>query len=465
MPNTLAYAVLALWPLIALWLFARLPPGRALLWTIVGGYMALPPVAAFDPPMVPTLDKFTIANLSALLGCLIHVRGRALILPRSPLVLLLMGAFVASPLATTATNGDPLFIGPTVLQGQRLYDAISMIMGQMLFVLPFFLARNLLTTPEAHRDILRVFMLAGLIYSIPMLIEIRLSPQINTWIYGFFQHSFAQMARGNGFRPIVFMPHGLWVALFAMTATVAAAGLARGAQTGERPRLLAALAYLFVVLVLCKSLAALVYALMLVPLVLLAPRRIVLWAAFAFAAIALSYPLLRGGGLVPVEALLDWARGIDPERAQSLEFRFVNEAMLLERASDRPWFGWGGWGRNHVYDLATGQSISVTDGRWIIVIGVFGWLGYLAEFGLLTAPIFMLVLRSRAADVPVAVGATAILLGINLIDMLPNATLIPITWVMAGAVLGYVERDVRATTTETRPGKDRLCRKPLQTIL
>jgi hypothetical protein len=468
MPNTLAFVVLALWPAFSLWLFARLPVGRAVIWTIVGGYMALPPIAAFDLPMMPALDKYVIANLSALMGCLIHARDQILALPRSRLVIVLLAAFVASPLATILSNGDPMYIGGGfVLPGLRLYDAISVIMSQVLFVIPFFLARAVLSTPEAHRDILRIFMLGGLIYSIPMLIEIRLSPQLNTWIYGFFQHSFDQMMRQGGFRPIVFMPHGLWVAFFAMSAVVAAAALSRDAAVEDRGRLLMVTGYLFAVLVLCKSLASLLYALALTPLILFMPLRMVLWAAGAFAVIAISYPILRGGGLVPVDALVTWAYDFDAERGQSLEFRFMNETILLEKANDRPFFGWGTWGRNLIYDLQTGRNISVTDGRWIIVIGMFGWLGYIAEFGLLTFPLLVLALRPVPGGVPVAVAATALILGINLIDMLPNATLLPITWMMAGALVGYAERLASGAAEPGGAMAAPVCtdRKPLQTIL
>ena len=68
-----------------------------------------------------------------------------------------------------------------------------------------------------------------------MLVEVRLSPQINTWIYGFFQHDFIQMMRYGGFRPIVFLPHGLWVAFFAYDRRSGRGrALARGAAGAAR---------------------------------------------------------------------------------------------------------------------------------------------------------------------------------------------------------------------------------------
>lgn len=57
----------------------------------------------------------------------------------------------------------------------------------------------------------RFLVIAGLIYTVPMLYEIRMSPQLHTIFYGYFPHSFGQQARGGGFRPVVFMGHGLLV--------------------------------------------------------------------------------------------------------------------------------------------------------------------------------------------------------------------------------------------------------------
>ena len=66
MPNTTAYLVLAAWPCVALVLFRRLPVERALIWTLLGGYLVLPPLANFDLPLLPPLNKVLIPNLMAL---------------------------------------------------------------------------------------------------------------------------------------------------------------------------------------------------------------------------------------------------------------------------------------------------------------------------------------------------------------------------------------------------------------
>jgi hypothetical protein len=265
---------------------------------------------------------------------------------------------------------------------------------------------------------------------------------MNVWIYGFFQHSFEQMVRFGGFRPIVFLAHGLWVAFFAMTAVLAAIALARSEPVQDRPRLMLAVAYLAVLLVLCKSVGSLVYAVVLAPLVFIASQRMLITLAAAMALFALAYPILRAGGYVPVDWLLDQAGRISPDRQQSLQFRFDNEAMLLDHALRKPVFGWGGYERNLLHDPITGRVTTISDGRWVIVLGIFGWSGYIAEFGISALPLMLLLRETRqiaSAAIAAPLGALAVIHGVNMIDMLPNATLTPLTWLISGALLGHAE--------------------------
>jgi len=189
--------------------------------------------------------------------------------------------------------------------------------------------------------------------------------------------------------------------------------------------------------------ASLAYGLVFVPVVALAPLRWQIRIALTLALIAVVYPMLRNLGLVPTDAILAQAEALSPARAQSLEYRFDNERVLLERAAEKPWFGWGGWGRNLIRHVETGQILSIPDGRWIITFGAFGWLGYIAEMGLLAAPLVLLATQIRSQygrSISPYVAPIALILAATMMDMLLNATLIPFTWVCAGAVLGYAER-------------------------
>jgi hypothetical protein len=95
-----------------------------------------------------------------------------------------------------------------------------------------------------------------------------------------------------------------------------------------------------------------------------------------------------------------------------------------------------------VFDDETGQDLSVTDGRWIITMGQFGFVGFLVEFGLLALPIVRaasaLKFAASARD-QVFLSALALILATNLIDLLPNSSISPWTWLLAGALLGRAE--------------------------
>jgi hypothetical protein len=452
MPNPIAYLALMLWPLVSVMLFKRLSPERAVIWTILGAYLVLPPIAEFDLPLVPDMDKFSISSICAFGGALFILKDKVRIWPRSMLATILALGFVLVAIPTVLTNrepivfevlsgADPIVFETGSLPGLRLIDMASVLSNQMIVLLPFLLGRQYLGTDKGLRELALAFAIGGLAYSIPSLFEIRFSPQLNTWIYGFFQHSFAQMMRDGGFRPIVFLPHALWLALFMVVALVSAVALARNTEGAERRRWMVAVVYLLIVLYLCKSLASQLYALGLVPMVFLFPHRWQALLAVVLAMVAISWPMLRNLGLIPLEAILAQAEALSPDRAHSLGYRFDNENALLQRAHEKDLFGWGGWGRNLVRHMATGEILSIPDGRWILTFGTFGWVGYLCEMGLLALPMLMLFWHIGRAGKELSPFAApmALILGATMVDMLLNDTLVPVTWLVAGAVLGYAE--------------------------
>ena len=117
----------------------------------------------------------------------------------------------------------------------------------------------------------------------------------------------------------------------------------------------------------------------------------------------------------------------------------------MQKASERPLFGWGRFGRSRVYIVDwrnIGYDSSITDGRWVITFGSFGLFGFLAEFGLLAIPVFraakaLNAIKSRKEAV--YLGAMALIMAINMIELLPNSTLHSWSWLLAGALLGCSE--------------------------
>lgn len=435
---------LLVWPLVIALLFARLDAQRALIWSILAGYLLLPPVVAIDLPVFPALDKMMIPAVAAAVAVYFLIRDPGEKPPAMGgfVVLLLIVNFV-SPMATALTNPDPLIDGINYRPGMNFAEGFSNVMLQGMQLLPFLLGYRVLWDARGAELWCKALVLGVLWYTIPMLIELRMSPQINVWVYGFFQHDFIQTIRYGGYRPIVFLQHPLWVAVMVMTAFLAAIAIARNNRT--RRNILIAV-YLGVIVVLCKSAGALLQAMMAAPLVLLArPRQMVLGAAVV-ASIAFAYPTLRTTSWMPLQGIVNLAMSISPERGRSLEFRMMNEEQLVERAMERPVFGWGNWGRSLFYDPYDGRLSSVPDGQWVIWVGSRGAFGYLGYFLLLLTPIFALLRAmprgSKSAHNPelVMLGALSLMLAMNLLDLIPNATLTPLTWLTAGALLGNANR-------------------------
>lgn len=462
MPNTFAYLMLMIWPFVCV-LFCRfMPTERAVIWSILGGYLLLPPATGFDLPLVPEMNKTSIPNICAFVLAITYLGQRVSLWPQGWPMRILVLLFVAGVIPTVLTNGDAIvFTGPiesasvtgTSLPGLGLRDLLSVIVGQVIVLLPFFLGRSLLASEKGLRELLLALVVGALIYSIPALIEIRLSPQINIWVYGFFQHNFEQMMRQGGFRPIVFLPHALWLAFFVMSAAMAAFALARKADQGAAIRFAGAGLYLLVLLVLCKSVASLLYAMTLAPVILFASVKVQVRLVLVIALVAMIYPMLRNNGMIPTQAILEKVESISPDRAQSLGYRFNNEEQLLDRADVKPLFGWGEWGRNLVRDSRSGRILTIPDGEWIIVFGSFGWVGYIAQMGLIGGPLILLWWGFGALQLgPKSpyLAPVAILLSITMIDMLLNAILTPYTWLMAGAILGISEARVPAPPPKWR---------------
>jgi hypothetical protein len=443
-PNLLAHVVFYAWPLVVFILFRRLPPAPALAWSMLAGYLLLPNVVGIDLPGFPTVDKDGLPVGTAFLLLLFGIGGAATAKAEGRrrwwwLTTLLLVVALTSPLLTVMNNPEPLQVGPEhVLPGLRPYDGASFIAGLFISFLPFLLAQRYFASPESHVLLLRVLVLGILVYSLPILFEVRMSPQLNIMFYGFFPHAFDQHMRGDGFRPVVFLEHGLWLAILVAMAAIAAAALFRQRLSeGQRAgQWFFAAIYILLVLFLSNSLGAFVLAMCLVPAVLLLGIRGQLLIAGIAAATVLLYPMLRGAGLVPVEQAVELAQSISTERADSLLFRVVNENALLDRANEKPFAGWGLFGRALLYDPETGRGISVPDGAWIIIIGAFGWIGYIAQFGLLTVPSLVLALRRSSLALSPATAGLALVMSANLLDLLPNATLTPITWLVGGALAG-----------------------------
>jgi len=278
------------------------------------------------------------------------------------------------------------------------YDGLNACLEQSaVWGLPYFLGRLYLNNLSGLRELAIVMLKGGLIYVPLCLYEIRMSPQIHNMVYGYFPHEsgIQQSIRLGGYRPNVFMSHGLVLAMFMATVTLIAIWLWQSKTIKEvwgQP-IIAWVAILVVTFVLLKSSGA--YGYLIYGLVILFVAK---WTRLNFPLILLMvlcvyYLYLGVIGSFSGAEVSDWlAKNYSAERAQSLQFRFENEELLRAKALERPLFGWGGWGRNRVYDYDwKGElvDISVTDSYWIIVFGVNGIYGLVTFTLALLNPVFI----------------------------------------------------------------------------
>ena len=424
---------------MTVYLFRRLPIGHAVLWSILGAYLLLPVGAGLDLPFVPPLGKVSIPNLAIFFCCRFILGRRIEFFGKESIVSWLLLIYIASPFVTASLNLDPTVSGGKFIQGMTYYDALSSVINQFIFIVPFMLGRQFLNSATDLEDILRVLAVAGLFYSLPILFEVRMSPQLHTWIYGYFPHSFLQQIREGGFRPVVFLGHGLWVAFFTMTSLVAVAALTKLKLKVRHFSASHVFIYLGLVLILCKSLASLIYGATLSLVVRLLSPVNQMRIAVILVVIAFFYPVMRAVNIIPVNDIVDMAKSYSDERSQSFSFRIDNENRLLARLDEHSLFGWGGWSRGRVYDPESGKDNTVTDGRWIIVISQYGYFGYIAEFGLLVFPVFSCFKRFKYIidnKDKIVLCSLCLILAINVFDLLINASNTPFTWLLAGALLG-----------------------------
>ena len=428
MPNLFAYMALITWPLISWGLFRRFQPITAVFWTIVGGYLLLPVKVKIDFPLIPPLDKESIPAIAAMIGCIYIAKKKISLIPDSGLERWLIVSLLIIPIITVSNN--QVFVNDN--PGLTYYDALSAIITQYLQLIPFILGMQLVKSHDDQLEIFKLLVIAGLFYSLPILFEVRMSPQLHTWIYGFFPHSWLQQIRFGGFRPVVFLGHGLLVAMFVAVALGAATVLWKmNIKIRNIPPYIIVV-YFFVLLILCKTVGAFLLGAFLLLAIGLMPVYIIRRLALLILFIAICYPLLSLYDIFPHQDLIEIAKSFDAERGQSLAFRFFHENRLLDHAQQKIFFGWGGWGRGFLPD-------SVTDGFWIIILGQYGIVGFAALFGLVVlsgrSGVKSARLLNTVNEQRLMVGH-ALMVSVILVDQLPNASLYSWMWFFIGALLG-----------------------------
>jgi hypothetical protein len=434
--NALAHLVLFGWTPLVLLLFLLLRPRLAVLTALAGGSLFLPQLS-IDVPGPVNIGKQEVLCFAALLGVVLFDRER-LTSYRPRLIDLPIVLWIAAAAAASGANdlGD--------------YDAFASALTRAItWGIPYLLGVVYLASREGLRDLLWVFFLSGLAYVPFCLFEVRMSPQLHYMVYGASQHAFDQTIRGGGYRPMVFMSHGLELSLWMAAATLAGVVLLRSRLQSSLLgfRLWPFVVAVGVTTVLCKSTGAIFLGAVGWLLISGFSRP---WHRATILLLVPVYFVVRWAGDGSFESLLvDLSRMLSEDRAGSLKFRFDNEEILLARAAEKPLFGFGNRDFGLISDPETGEALKVvTDSFWIIVVATNGLLGLAGYLGLLWVPAMRgfnwLRMRSlpRLGDY---LGASMILTAL-VFDSLVNAFVPPLYVAIAGGLahvpLPQVERFV-----------------------
>lgn len=434
MGNNLVQLALFAWPVVAAAMFLYLPVRHALLASFLGGWMLLP-MATIRFQGIPNIDKSSAIAVGVLLGLalcgelwrLTQVRPHWLDLP--------MAIWCVLPFISAMSVG----LGP--------YDGVSGIVENVtVWGLPYWFGRAFFNEPAALRTLATGVVVAGLVYLPLCWFEMRFSPQLHNMVYGYHQHDFRQTMRGGGYRPMVFMAHGLMVAMFMATASLMALGLW---WSGARRRLFNVpmgwwVALLLITTVLCRSTGASGLLVLGVVSLMMSDRLRMALPVLLLVMLPPIYVFSRIGQTELPQQLVHVAEAVFGEtRAASLQYRIDNEQALMHRAWEAPIFGWRGW--NLARQVRPGlrpDELPVAESMWIIAFGRHGLTGLTTFFVLMLLVPVMLFRRlprpllTHPLGAPVACAGLAIVL--FAIDGLFNAMLNPMFLLMIGGAAGLL---------------------------
>ena len=431
-PNFFVFLALGAFVPVVLGLTWRLGPRRGALASMFCGWLLLPWFDAVGGSIPLLHTKAMYVSGVVALAVIVFDGARVLrFRPRSLDVPFI--ATMAIPPIASLYNGYPL------------YDAMSALFRtSMVTGVPYLLGRIYLGNRRGVEEFAKAMVLSSAAYIPLCLWEIRMSPQLHRTIYGFYQHEFIQTIRpGGGYRPMVFMYHGLMVGLFMASGSLVAYWLWRTRAwraVGGVP-----LVWIVLLLVATTVLIKSEGAILLLGAgiaVLEGTRR---FRTPLFVALLLAIPptyctaRIQGWG---ADELIRWsAVVVGPDRATSLQSRFYNEGLLIDRALKRAWLGWGTWGSSRVAD-EEGRDVAVTDSRWIITFGWFGLAGLLSLWLTLALPVATFLRRFPArlwGDPRLAAAAALVVVAlVGMIDDLLNAVG---TWTapgIAGCIVSLV---------------------------
>jgi hypothetical protein len=431
-------------------LFAYLPARRAVITGFVAGWLFLP-AASYSYKGFPDYTKISAITFGVMMGIALFDTDR-LMKWRPRWIDLPMLIWCLCPLASS------------VLNDLGFYDGLANVLKHTLhWGIPYFVGRLYFSNPVAMRELAIGILMGGLIYMPLAWWEMRMSPQLHNIIYGFSPALFVHTIRGGGYRPMVFMNGGLAMGLWMAGASAVVLVLWRSGSLRRLwgwPILVFAVP-LWITMVLCKSMGALLLLLVAAGLLFSAQylqTRAIFLAAVLAIPIYLSARIMVNWSGEPLPQIA--STFINEDRGRSLETRLDNESMIVDKSLEpgHALFGWGGYGRSRIRD-EDGKDISIVDSTWIITMGERGVVGLTALFTLMLVPLLVMGLKvpPRLWFDPLLAPSfgLGLVLWIFIVDRLLNAQLNPVPLLIIGGLATMPWRQVIAAANNRQSAQMR----------
>ncbi len=412
---------------LSLVLFAFMPARRAVMSCYIAGWLFLPN-SGFHFSGVPDYNKQAAIALGTILGVLVFDFNK-LVRFRPSVVDIPMGMFCLWPMFSYLN------------QGHGLETGLNWVIFHLnLWGIPYLFGRLYFGDQEGLRDLAIGVFVGGLVYAPLCWLEVRISPQVSRIVYGQGLTALTQHIRYGGYRPLLFMQHGLMVSLWMATTTVVGFWLWRCKtiiKIGPLPMKFLVPFMLITTIFACKSGNG-VFALFLgvasfvLGVNLKSPVFILILAL-----VPPSYILLRTTGIWSGDNVIALIEAFDEERAGSLNVRMVQEDVYTKNARRQFLFGWAGPGM--IPRDENGQKLTRgNDSFWIITFSMYGVVSLVSIFVVLVAaPTAWALAQDVRFPTPLsAPGAgLALMVVIFAIDCLANGMIIPIFLIAAGALI------------------------------
>ncbi|MEO0586681.1 MAG: hypothetical protein AAF078_03490 [Planctomycetota bacterium] len=431
----LADLALYAWGPTVLVLFLLMPGRRAAITSFLVAWLFLPN-NEIEIKLLPDYTKVTATIYCTLLGIvLFDLKGLRTF--RFHLIDIPVVAYCMLP-AWSSISG-----------GFGAYDGLSNMLNQTtIWGMPYFIGRYYLRKPSDFEDVIWGIIIGACVYMPLCLYEGRMSPSFHRWVYGWNPSSMLQAFRFGGWRPMVFLQHGLMVGIFMWAGAVSCWVMWRSGKFGSRMWIskggLLSLALIFTA-IWCRSTGATLLGVFALGLFEMARSRRMIWPALAASAIPPVYVFIRTALNYHGEHLVWLAGFINEDRAASLRTRFESE-MLVWRLLGGDWiFGAGRF--KFVGEVVDGHKV-IPDSFWSIALGSYGIVGLSAFMLAMTLPI-LVPLAEWPKRVLLSPGYAAVLTMILLVvtfllDMLLNAMYNPIFLMGLGGLAGLTAVGVRS---------------------